>query len=282
MEAAPPFGDVPPTRRQFLRAAGFGAPALAMAGASRARPSSLAMARVEPGAFPMGTPSGFLAHERPRRMVRIGRPFAMGTDPVTAGLFAEVMGLDAPDPSDRDAARRAATGLSWFDAIRFCNRLGHRDGLPPFYNLDGGRGGLNRNGGYRLPTEAEWEYACRAGTVTRYVHGDDPEGLERFAWFGQPFDAPANPVGRKEPNPWGLRDMAGNVEEWCWDWFHEASYAHLPDADPTGPSRGTFRVTRGGSRLHTPIGLRSAARGRWSPSHRSPCIGLRVARTLGA
>jgi formylglycine-generating enzyme required for sulfatase activity len=130
---------------------------------------------------------------------------------------------------------------------------------------------------YRLPTEAEWEWACRAGTTTAYSFGDDPRDLGRYAWFGEDFAAGStHPVGRKEPNPWGLHDVHGNVWEWVEDRFGERYYAESPPVDPHGPATGSARVVRGGSWHQTATNWRSAFRRQYEPDYRGISIGFRL------
>jgi formylglycine-generating enzyme required for sulfatase activity len=170
--------------------------------------------------------------------------------------------------------------VSWNDAVAFCGWLSRKEGK-----------------GYRLPTEAEWEYACRAGTTTRYHSGDDPETLAqvgnvadatakaKFAdWTGAIADSDGYvftaPVGRFRPNAFGLYDMHGNAWEWCADRYGEKYYAASPSDDPTGPDSGTGRVLRGGSWVVRPNFARSAVRN-WSwPDDRINNFGFRLARTL--
>ena len=167
--------------------------------------------------------------------------------------------------------------VSWNDAVAFAEWLGKKEGKT-----------------YRLPTEAEWEYACRAGTTTRYFCGDDAEGL---AEVGNVADATARekypdwkdtiaardgfvytaPVGRYRPNAWGLHDMHGNVWEWCWDWYGKDFYKASRVDDPAGPLEAAFRVIRGGSWYHNPRYCRSAGRGRFTPDHRNSHLGFRLA-----
>jgi formylglycine-generating enzyme required for sulfatase activity len=134
--------------------------------------------------------------------------------------------------------------------------------------------------GYRLPTEPEWEYACRAGTETTWFWGDDPGGADTHAWHRGNSAVKIKPVGGKAPNPWGLHDMAGLVYEWCWDRF--GAYpreARSPLQDPIGPSEGDTRVVRGGSFDDPPVVLRSAVRDVVEPEDRSDDLGLRCVRS---
>ena len=169
--------------------------------------------------------------------------------------------------------------VSWNDAVEFCKWLSRKEGKT-----------------YRLPTEAEWEYACRAGTTTRYYSGDDPETLAKV---GNVADATAKakfpdwtctikasdgyvftaPVGKFKPNSFGLYDMHGNAWQWCADWYGAEYYAKSPVDDPAGPDSGNVRVLRGGSWCRWPLSSRSATRYRYSPDFRYGYAGFRVART---
>ena len=140
--------------------------------------------------------------------------------------------------------------VCWDDAIAFCKKL---------TELENEQFGSAR---YRLPTEAEWEYACRAGSKTRYSFGDDPASLGEFAWYGRNSDGRTHPVGQKRPNAFELHDMHGNVWEWCQDGYNESYYGQSPGADPPGPSQAAFRVFRGGSWYGSPLIARSAIQGR--------------------
>jgi formylglycine-generating enzyme required for sulfatase activity len=184
--------------------------------------------------------------------------------------------------------------VSWFDAIHYCNWLSEQEGLVPVYAIVGTRVVWTRGAsGYRLPTEAEWEYACRAGTTTQYSSGNNEESLIGKAnMFDQSaakkyhewnIDANHNdgfietaPAGSFQPNPWGLFDMHGNVYEWCWDWY--GSYESDPQTDPQGQSSGTIRVIRGGGWNSAPEDLRSAYRYCYNPSWRYNYLGFRIVR----
>jgi formylglycine-generating enzyme required for sulfatase activity len=135
---------------------------------------------------------------------------------------------------------------------------------------------------YRLPTEAAWEYAARAGTTTAYSFGNDPAELARHAWYGENFDTGGtHPVGQKAPNPWGLYDVHGNAWEWVQDWFAPGYYSQSPVADPTGPETGTVRVVRGGSWHATASSWRTSFRRDYDPDYRGISIGFRVLREAG-
>ena len=136
--------------------------------------------------------------------------------------------------------------------------------------------------GGRLPTEAEWEYACRAGTTTEYSFGDDAELLEEYAWFDKNSGGQTQPVGAKKPNPWGLHDMHGNVWEWCADWYDNGYYARSPAEDPPGAASGSCRVIRGGGWWFDASYCRAVFRSGFVPSLRIDYLGFRLARTVSS
>jgi formylglycine-generating enzyme required for sulfatase activity len=251
--------------------------------------SSHVLVRIPAGAFMMSNP----AHP-----VTLTKDFLMGKYPVTQELYAKVMGRNPShfisSPAYGEAqARRPVEQVSWYDAIVFCNRLSILEGLSPVYRIQGstdpkvwGAVPTSRNStwdavtvnwdanGYRLPTEAEWEYACRAGTTTTYNLGDSWSG--DWGWYSGNSSDMTHEVGKKTPNAWGLYDMHGNVWEWVWDWH--GSYGSGVATDPTGPASGSNRVRRGGSWGYAAGDLRSAVRSNSDPGGRYYAVGLRLAR----
>jgi formylglycine-generating enzyme required for sulfatase activity len=156
--------------------------------------------------------------------------------------------------------------------------LSEQEGLRPYYQF--GDGAQSGGDGYRLPTEAEWEYACRAGSTTRFSFGDDEANLGEFGWFYGNSGSKTHPVGQKRPNAFGLYDMHGNVWEWCWDGYDERYYTGSPGADPLGPStsRASNRVDRGGGWSSYPRNARSSVRYGSTPGSRGSDLGFRLAR----
>ncbi len=254
--------------------------------------------------------ASFLKDEHPQHRVRITKSFYLGTYHVTRGQFRQFVADTAyktdaekgekpgawgwnPDKKEfgfnekyswRNAGfeqtdEHPVVNVSWNDAVEFCNWLSKKESKT-----------------YRLPTEAEWEFACRAGTTTRYYSGDDPETLAKV---GNVADAAAKakfpewkytikandgyvftaPVGKFKPNAFGLYDMHGNAWQWCADWYGAEYYAESPADDPTGPDTGDDRVLRGGSWGRGPVSSRSARRFGFAPDDRDYVTGFRVART---
>jgi formylglycine-generating enzyme required for sulfatase activity/serine/threonine protein kinase len=256
------------------------------------RVGQIRLKRIPAGTFLMGSPDAEgIASEHPRHGVRISRAFYLGIFEVTQAQYRAVMAENpshfAANGRGRDKVAGRSTddhpvdNISWLDAVRFCNVLSEREGLEPYYEIDDEEVQIPARGGtgYRLPTESEWEYACRAGGTTRYNFGDGEAGLPEHAWYRKVADEQTHPVGRKRPNAWGLHDMHGNVWEWCWDRYDPNSYRRTSPDDPTGPPDGTHRILRGGSFNDYPIVLRCATRVREAPARRDWVNGLRLART---
>ena len=177
--------------------------------------------------------------ERPRHKVTLTRDFLMGKYVVTQALWESVMGSN---PSEFQGANRPVEKVSWFDVVAFCNKLSKREGLEPAYTINGKNVKCNWSAkGYRLPTEAEWEYSARSGQRFKYAGSNN---VDEVAWYYDNSRRKTHPVGLKKPNGFGLYDMSGNVGEWVWDRF--GAYSSGSQTDSTGPDSGRYRVYRGG------------------------------------
>jgi formylglycine-generating enzyme required for sulfatase activity len=219
------------------------------------------------GEFRMGSPDSdkdAQADEKRQHPVRIMRPFYLGATEVTQGQYRAVTGVNPSSFKGPDEL--PVETVSWEDAMAFCAKLNELE-----------KGQL-RGASYRLPTEAEWEYACRAGTTTRFSFGDSDASLGEYAWFWGNSDSKTHPVGQKRPNLWGLYDMHGNVWEWCLDCYDPKYYSTSPANDPMGPSGGLDRVRRGGCWRFVRRACRAAYRDKAPPSSRYNGVGFRVAR----
>ena len=210
---------------------------------------------IAPGEFLMGSPQ-----EMPQHRVQITKLFYLGVYEVTQAQYQKVVGNN---PSKFKGESLPVETVSWKDAVAFCKRLSE-----VAEERAAGRT-------YRLPTEAEWEYACRAGSTSKYSFGDSEAELGKHAWYKQNSDMKTHPVGKKQPNVWGLYDMHGNVFEWCQD--GDGGYEAGPASDPSGPDSATRRVLRGGSGEDGGWFCRSAFRFGSVPGDRKPCDGFRVA-----
>ncbi len=246
------------------------------------------------GKLLMGSPDDALGaenDEKPQHRVLISKPFYLGTSEVTQAQYEAVMGNNPSHFSANGGGKDLVAGqwtddfpvenVSWFDAMRFCNKLSDKEGKKPFYRIDGPDAQVPdwSGEGYRLPTEAEWEYACRANssTQTLFSFGDDVAELGGFGWVSRNSAQRTHPVGQKRPNGFGLYDMHGNVWEWCWDRYDADYYKQPPTDDPRGPGQAAFRVYRGGGGDGTPQGARSADRSGTDPEGRNVWIGVRLA-----
>jgi serine/threonine-protein kinase len=272
---------------------------------------SMKLALIPPGEFEMGSTDEEIAREEgkkneaehwyfdkvpseaPRHHVKITKPFYLATYQVTQGEYEKVMGVnpsaftekqmeasafkppldqrqkkeregDARRVAGKDTSRHPVETVNWDDAMEFCRKLSAMPAEQTARRV------------YRLPTEAEWEYACRAGTTTQWYCGDDEAGLLDVAWFNKNAGGMTHPVGQKRPNAWGLYDMSGNVFQWCGDWCSKDYYAQSPPNDPIGPPTGFGRVLRGGTWIFMASACRSAYRDTLTPACRNRAYGFRV------
>ena len=241
--------------------------------------AKMAMVWVEPGSFMMGTTEEQEQHlrrkgmwdkwnenEQPAHEVTISQGFYLGKYEITQGQWKAVMGGRpwAGKANVQEDPNHPAVYISWNDLQGFSRRLNSKAGEEL----------------YRLPAEAEWEYACRAGTTTLWSFGDDEKQLKNHAWYydntwkeGEKY---AHAVGKKQPNPWGLYDMHGNVYQWCADWHQRNYYQESPPADPTCETASYHRVIRGGCFDDAPSNCRTTYRSMNDPSDRNHSVGLRV------
>jgi formylglycine-generating enzyme required for sulfatase activity len=282
-----------------------------MLAVANSKSTDLKMVPIRVKEFEMGSPNGETGrrNNETSHTVQLTKSFLIGTHEVKQSEFAKVM--------KRNPSWFSATGggkakveklntdnfpveqVTWFDAIEFCNKLSKLDGFEPYYKLaDEERNKddalvsatvtIAGGNGYRLPTEAEWEYACRGGTTTAFNFGARANGRESnyktiiFGGYGgseEIFLGRTTATGSYAANRFGLFDMHGNVAEWCWDWYEADYYENAPKANPTGPKTGTHRVLRSGSWLLNNTSCRSAARGFQPPKELSYTNGFRVARS---
>lgn len=232
----------------------------------------LPLTYVAGGNFQMGLPSGYVGYlnELPMHSVTVDS-FWIGTYEITQDIYEEVMNQNR---SSHLGEYYPVEGVTWFDAVRFCNALSQRDGLEMVYTINGTNVSCDwSKRGYRLPTEAEWEYAALGGNSSEgyeYSGSNDASEVAKFSGNTTYF------VGAKKANELGLFDMSGNVYEWCWDWFDSTYYTSSPVNNPSGPSSGSLRVIRGGSFYGNVSEARSKHRYNAPPEDRYNNVGLRV------
>jgi formylglycine-generating enzyme required for sulfatase activity len=242
------------------------------------------MVRINGGTFMMGSPASEpdRSDDEVQHIVTVSS-FYMGKYEVTQREWREVMGSS---PSRFRGDDLPVECVSWYDAVEYCNKRSQREGLAAAYSIYGTNVTWNKNAnGYRLPTEAEWEYACRAGTITPFSTGNNITTSQANYNGNYPYNGntkgtyreKTTPVGSFVPNAWGLYDMQGNVSEWCWDWY--GHYARGAQTDPMGARSLPFRVHRGGAWNDVARRLRSACRFSSIPDSRVYYVGFRLARS---
>ena len=249
-----------------------------------------ALVHVAGGAFLMGSPPGEVGRydDETQHQVQVSS-FAMCETEVTQAQFVAVVGKLPEGCESGCGDMLPAQNVSWFDAADYLDRLSRKEMLRPCYAArEGQTVSWDRScDGYRLPTEAEWEFAARAETTTAYSFGDDPALLPAHAWFDENSENKLHPVGKLQPNPWGLFDMHGNVWEWVWDAYNPSygpnvtslTYVEHLTIDPGGPVPVVgVRVLRGGSFANHRGYPRSAVRNKYEPSRRYWNIGFRCVR----
>jgi formylglycine-generating enzyme required for sulfatase activity len=273
----------------FLLTIGFGAYAQSV-------PDN--MVWIDGGTFIMGSPENEPERffNETQHQVTLTKGFYMGKYPVTQTQYSAIMGSNPSFHNGKEIqGNLPVEQVSWYDAIVFCNKLSMKEGLSPAYRINGstdpavwGRVPAGSNptwnaveivanaNGYRLPTEAQWEYACRAETTTAYNTGDTIS--DNTGWYIVNSGNVTHEVGLKPPNAWGLYDMHGNVWEWCWDWY-ETTYPSEAQTDPSGSATPkSFRVLRGGFATASIRYMRSACRYTYNPAGKNFSFGLRVIR----
>ena len=204
-------------------------------------------------------------------------PFSIDKYLVTQQQYEPLMGAN---PSHWKSAKNPVDRIRWCDAVVYCNARSVAEGLQPAYDLETRECDFAAEG-YRLPTEAEFEYALRAGTNTAYFFGDSPAELKGYAWFKANSPRGSHPIGEKPANPWGLHDMLGNLWEWCHDYYQEDYYQQGPERDPRGPAVGENRVVRGGCWNSKPSDCRSAYRSCEMPQFTDICFAKDIHGQIG-
>ncbi len=230
-------------------------------------PGGVEMVLIPAGEFTMGGDEGE-EDEKPAHLVTLSA-FYIDRYEVTQKEYEAVMGRN---PSKHKAPNQPVEQLGWNAAVKYCNTRSLRDGYKPCYSVEPLRCDFSADG-YRLPTEAEWEYACRAGARAAYSFGDNPASLAQSAWYKSNANQSTHPVGQKLPNAWGLYDMHGNVWEWCNDFYDENYYSTSPGVDPRGPEKGETCVLRGGGWNSSEEYCRASARLGEAPGLADVCFG---------
>lgn len=231
---------------------------------------------VKGGTFQMGSNNGG-SDEKPVHSVTVS-DYYIGKYEVTQKEWQEIMGNN---PSNWKGDNLPVEKVSWYDAVEFCNKKSRAEGLTHCYTGSGENTKCNFSAnGYRLPTEAEWEYAARGGSESENANSrlySGSNNIDDVAWYSSNSNSKTHPVGGKKPNELGIYDMTGNVWEWCWDW--KGSYGSSSQTNPRGPSSGSYRVIRGGSWIYFASRCRVAIRNNYHPDYSYGGLGFRLVRT---
>jgi formylglycine-generating enzyme required for sulfatase activity len=232
---------------------------------------------VQGGTYQMGdTFGGGDNDQKPVHMVTVSS-FKISIYEVTQGQWRSVMGSNPSRFNGNESL--PVECVNWYDAVNFCNALSQTEGLTPYYTINGTDVSCDFNSnGYRLPTEAEWEYAAKGGGLSGGYMYSGSDSLNDVAWYVTNSGGQTHPVGTKSPNELGLYDMSGNVWEWCWDWYGEDYYSYSPSDNPRGLVSGEYRVLRGGSWDSYTTWCRCSFRNRDLPIYRGTFIGFRCVR----
>lgn len=220
------------------------------------------------GSYQMGTTD---EPDAPYHEVKVNS-FEMDRTLVTQEEFQRVMG---ENPSRWKGAKNPVEQVRWSDAVRYCNKRSEMEGLEPCYDVKSWKCNFEATG-YRLPSEAEWEYACRAGSATEYFFGSNPSRLGEYAWYDKNSGNKTHPVAQKKPNAWGLYDICGNVWEWCNDFYGVDYYKGSPKENPKGPESGKTKVLRGGAFRFSAENSRCGYRYNENPGYADVCFGYDI------
>lgn len=246
-------------------------------------PDASKFALVEGGTYTMGTAKGKEPVEGPEHKVTV-KDFYIAKYELTFDDWDRYCDSTKRKPTDDmkwGRGKRPAMIVSWMDAVAYCNWLSKQDKLHPAYVIDEANKTakwLDTANGYRLPTEAEWEYAARGGAKGKETKHAGSDNLDEVAWYNDNSGQKTQPVGQKKPNELGLYDMNGNVWEWVWDRYDGNYYQHSPENNPTGPEEGPYRVTRGGAWYNKPEYVAITTRQNNTPDFRQNSVGFRIAR----
>lgn len=245
------------------------------------------MILVEGGKYMMGSNSTLAANEKPAHEVMVNSFYMAKTECTFQEFdaFCKATGWRLPDDDYKwGRGNRPVLDVKWVDALMYCNWLSQQENLTQCYQIEFKGSTIKvecsfEANGYRLPTEAEWEYAARGGNKSKGFNASGSNNVDEIAWYNGNSNNKSQPVGLKKPNELGIHDLNGNVWEWCWDWYDEKYYSGSPKDNPKGPKSSKYRVLRGGSWNYLGSFCTVTQRYLLVPDHRSCFYGFRVVRT---